>query len=130
MGSDAKAIAEKHKQLFQIWKDNNMSTFKDWLIYYNNVEPFVDALSKIHTLYRQKNIDVFKQTISVPGIARLPLFRAAPSANVFFALFDYRNKYLHTTVKSNIVGEPSIIFQRHMKKGETKIRNGEKTCQL
>ena len=53
LGSDAEAIAEKHKQLLQIWKDNNMSTFKDWLVYYNNldVEPFVDALSKMHTLY-------------------------------------------------------------------------------
>ena len=126
LGFDAETIAEKHKQLLQIWKDNNMSTFKDWLIYYNNldVEPFVDALSKMHTFYRQKNIDVFKQTISVPGIARLLLFRAARSANV-----DDRNKDLHKTVKSNIVGGPSIIFQRHMKKGETKIRNGEQTCQ-
>ena len=36
---------------------------------------------------------------------------------------------LHQTVKDKIVGGPSIVFQRHMKKGVAKIRNGEKTCQ-
>ena len=29
LGSDAETIAVKHEQPLQIWKDNNMSTFKD-----------------------------------------------------------------------------------------------------
>ena len=122
---------EIYKQLQKIWIDNGMCTFRDWLIYYNNldVKPFVEALSKMHSFYKAKRVDVFKQTISVPGIARILLFRAARTANASFPLFNKKNEDLYRTVKRNIVGGPSIIFQRHMKAGETKIRNGLKTCQ-
>ena len=71
-----------------------MTTFKDWLIYYNNldVKPFVEAVGKMHNFYKPKHIDVFKQTISVPGIARLLLLKAAHNANVSFALFNQQNR--------------------------------------
>ena len=75
-----------------------------------------------------KQIDVFKQTISVPGIARILLFRSAREANASFSIFDNKNKDLYHTIKKNIVGGPSIIFHRHQKAGKSKIRN-EKTCQ-
>ena len=121
---------EKYIQLHEIWRENNMTTFRDWVIYYNNldVEPFVEALEKMRRFYMNKQIDVFKQTISVPGIARILLFRSAREANASFSIFDNKNKDLYHTIKKNIVGGPSIIFHRHQKAGKSKIRN-EKTCQ-
>ena len=124
---------EKYIQLHEIWRENNMTTFRDWVIYYNNldVEPFVEALEKMRRFYMNKQIDVFKQTISVPGIARILLFRSAREANASFSIFDNKNKDLYHTIKKNIVGGPSIIFHRHQKAGKSKIRkNLPKNCRV
>jgi hypothetical protein len=67
--------------------------------------------------------------MSVPGIARLLLFRAAREANASFALFDDKNADLHQLFKKNIVGGASIIYHRHHQAGVSKIRGGPHTCQ-
>ena len=112
-----------------IWENNKMTTFQDFLMWYNNldVKPFVEAVQKFQHFYFDKGIDVFKVAISVPGIARQLLFKTAKTQNVNFALFDESNKDLYQTVKRNIVGGPSIIFTRHHCAGQTLIR-GQKTC--
>ena len=107
-----------------------MITFKDFLVWYNNldVKPFVEAVKKFQQFYFQKGVDVFKTAISVPGIARQLLFKTARKHKVNFALFDDHNKDLYQTIKRNIIGGPSIIFTRHHCAGKTKIR-GQKSCQ-
>lgn len=68
--------------------------------------------------------------MSVPGIARTMLFRASACAQATFALYSSNDNDLYKTVKTNIVGGPSIIFNRYAKTGETFIRNNpEKPCQ-
>ena len=39
---------EDYQYCQQVWSDNNMQTFKDFLIWYNNqdVQPFCEALEK------------------------------------------------------------------------------------
>ena len=101
-----------------------MTTFQDFLVWYNNLDvaPFVQAVGKFQQFYFQKGIDVFKSAISVPGIARQLLFKTAKKQKVNFALFDNHNKDLYQTIKHNIVGGPSIIFTRHHCAGKTLIR--------
>ncbi len=109
-----------------------MTTFKDFLVWYNNLDvaPFVTAVERLQEFYFNKGIDVFKTSISVPGIARQLLFRTAKDAGVNFALFDKKSSDLYDTFKQNVVGGPSIIFKRHAKAGETFIRNNQnKLCQ-
>ena len=81
----------------QIWRDLEMTTFRDFLVWYNNLDvlPFVEAVEKFQQFYFDKGIDVFKSAISVPGIARQLLFRTARQHNVNFALFDENNKDLY-----------------------------------
>ena len=88
-----------------------MSTFKDYLIYYNNLDcgPFVEAVQNLQKYYFDKNIDIFKVSISLPGIARQMVFECGRQAGASFALFDDSNKDLYYTVKQNIIGGPSII---------------------
>ena len=114
----------------QIWQRLNMQTFQDFLIWYNNldVKPFVAAATKLQQFYFQKEIDVFKTTISVPGIARKLLFNTARRHGAEFALMDKRNKDLHDKIKANICGGVSQIFTRFHKSGVTQLR-GDKTCQ-
>ena len=110
------------------WRDNRMKTMRDFLMWYNNrdVVPFLDAIDKQFAFYKQQNIDMFKDGVSVLGLTLLYLFNELPS-NTFFTVFNQTNSDLHLLVKDNIVGGPAIIFHRYHEKDITKIR-GEETC--
>ena len=112
-----------------VWHDNQMTTMRDYLIWYNNrdVTPFLEAISKQFAFYRDRDIDMFKDGISVPGLILLYLFTDLPS-KTYFVTFNRTNSDLHKLVKDNIVGGPAIIFHRYHEKDVTKIRGGGETC--
>ena len=119
---------EDYARCQAVWRDNGMKTMHDFLVWYNNrdVVPFLDAIDKQFAFYKQQNIDMFKDGVSVPGLTLLYLFNELPS-NTFFTVFNQTNSDLHLLVKDNIVGGPAIIFHRYHEKDITKIR-GEETC--
>ncbi|KAI8484923.1 hypothetical protein Bbelb_373300 [Branchiostoma belcheri] len=112
----------------EVWKDHNMRTMKDFLMWYNNkdVVPMFD-------FYKERQIDMFKDGISVPGLTMKYLFMDLD--DTYFTCMD--NEDVYKLFKNNIVGGPSIIFHRHHQKGVTCIREREmkedgrepKTCQ-
>ena len=112
-----------------VWRDNGMETLREYLIWYNNrdVTPFLDAIAKQAAFYHNRHIDIFKDGISVPGLALSYMFNDLPP-NTFFTVFNETSKDLHHLVKDNIVGEPAIIFHRYHEKDVTKIRRGRETC--
>ena len=112
-----------------VWRDNGMETLREYLIWYNNrdVTPFLDAIAKQAGFYKQQNIDMFKDGISVPGLSLLHLFNDLPN-DTNFTVFNRTNSDLHELVKDNIVGGPAIIFHRYYEKDVTKIRGGGETC--
>ena len=112
-----------------VWGDNQMTTMRDYLIWYNNrdVTPFPDAIAKQAAFYRDRHIDMFKDGISVPGLSLLHLFNDLPN-DTNFVTFNRTNSDLHKLVKDNIVGGPAIIFHRYHEKDVTKIRGGGETC--
>ena len=111
-----------------VWRDNRMTTMRDYLIWYNNrdVEPFLEAIAKQATFYHDRHIDMFKDGISVPSLSLLYLFNGLPP-DTNFVTFNRTNSDLHQLVKDNIVGGPAFIFHRYHEKGVTRIRGGE-TC--
>ena len=64
-----------------------MQTFKDYLIYYNNLDtaPFCSALKNFFEIYKSQGIDIFKEYITLPGVARKMLYNSTASN---FALFN------------------------------------------
>ena len=123
---------ENYEFCKKVWEENDMQNFSDYLSYYNNkdVGPFVHAVSNLQSFYYEKGIDVFKETLSVPGVARKMIFEVGKKNNASFALIDRSNKDLHEKIKSNIIGGPSIVFNRYAKVGETPIKNDESNiCQ-
>ena len=112
-----------------VWHDNQMTTMRDYLVWYNNrdVTPFLEAISKQFAFYRDRDIDMFKDGISVPGLTLLYLFTYLPS-KTYFVTFNRTNSDLHKLVKDNIVGGPAIIFHRYHEKNVTRIRGGGETC--
>ena len=113
---------EEYAYCQQVWKEENMSTFKDYLVWYNNrdVAPFMDALQKQFNFYVQLGLDMFKDGLSVPGLTLKYLFMTCE--DTIFTLFDHCNKNLHDLVRENMVGGPSIIFHRYHEVGITKIQ--------
>ena len=105
-----------------------MKTLREYLVWYNNrdVTPFLEAIDKQFTFYRHRDIDMFKDGISVPGLSLLYMFNDL-SPDTHFVAFNRTNSDLHQLVKDNIVGGPAIIFHRYHEKDVTKIRGGE-TC--
>ena len=110
-----------YNELLEIWDKNDMKSFKDYLIYYNNLDtgPFCIALKTLMEFYFDQNIDLFKDFCTLPGIARQLLFK---SIEVSFSLFAKSNSDMYYTFKKNIVGGPSIIFTRYHEKNVTLIK--------
>jgi len=109
----------------QVWRDRNMTTMKDFVLWYNclDVEPFLKALQKQITLYKGLGVDLLKDGISVPGITLKYLFQTLTKSSTYFTLFDEKQKETHKLLRDNIVGGPSIIFHREHHKDKTYIRN-------
>jgi hypothetical protein len=130
-GPAPKSGVENYEWLKKVWTDRGMKNIRDFLIWYNNLDvgPFTRGVEKLQKFYFDKGIDVFKISISLPGVARSMIFKHAIDQRASFALCDARNKDLHQTIKRNIVGGPSIIFTREHKAGVTYIReNPNKPC--
>jgi hypothetical protein len=125
LGDDADTISKNYNWLLQKWSDENMRTFKDFLVWYNNLDvgPFVEALSNLTEFYFQNEIDVLKETVSIPGISRKMMYRSAKKERAVFSLIDKANSDLYYLIKNNIVGGPSIIFKRFCQRDETFVRN-------
>ena len=111
-----------YKSLQELWRSKDMKTLKDLLIYYNtcDVVGFVAAVTKMIHFYQTRDIDLFKDYVSVPGVARRLLFK---SNNCSFPLFDHKTQDIFRTVSCSAVGGPSIVFRRFMKVGESNIRD-------
>ena len=90
----------------------------DYLEYYNNCDviPMVEAINKMFEFYRAKKFDMFKDAISLPGLAYKMLMNC-PNAN--FSLFEEEDKHLYYMLKNNIRGGPSIIFNRYQEVNKT-----------
>lgn len=104
---------ENYEELKRLWHEKGMTRFADFLQFYNNrdVEPFVEAVEKMMVFYVKNGIDLFKDTISVPGAARQMLMKMK-DPDCHFTLFSNFNKDIYMKIKNNIVGGPSIIFHR------------------
>ena len=89
--------AEDYAYCQKIWKEEHMTTMKDYLIWYNNrdVVPFLEALEKQFNFYKQLGVDMFKDGISVPGLTLKYLFKTSSST---FCLYDKKNSDLHDLV--------------------------------
>jgi hypothetical protein len=85
------------------------TTMKEFLTWYNNkdVVPMLEALEKMFQFNQNRHIDMFKDSISVPGLTLKYMFQDLPD---YSTLPDEKNKDLYDLCKNNIVGGPRIVF--------------------
>ena len=70
-----------YKKLQKIWEDKAITRFEDYLIYYNNLDtgPFVIALRNMLKVHFDEGIDIFKDCVTLPGVARRMLYNSSSS---------------------------------------------------
>jgi hypothetical protein len=117
---------EEYEYCQKMWEEHNMQTLGDFLCWYNllDVIPFCEALEKMWNFYVNMKVDIFKDCISIPGVARKLVFRTS-TQSAHFAIPDKSNKEIYEVLKKNLVGGPSIVFNRHQENGKTRIRGGK-----
>jgi len=98
-----------------------MRTFKDWLLYYNNldVEPGLEVLAKMRNFYTEKGIDILKDAVSISGVSVHHLLRGAIERG---ADLDSPGKEAYGMLKRAVIGGPSLVFTGYHEVGITGIR--------
>ena len=123
--SKLKTGPENCQWLHQLWTENQWSTFADFLKWYNDLDvtPMIQAIENMNEFYKQKHIDFMHQAISLPGVAMRVCFNSITDPAAEFNLLNEKKKDIYQLFKQNIVGGPSIIFNRYHESGKTFIRN-------
>ena len=130
--SKPKTGPENYQWLQELWTENQWSTFADFLQWYNDLDvtPMLQAIENMNDFYKNICIDFIHQVISLPGVAMRVCFNSITDPTTEFHLFNSKNKEIYQLFKENIVGGPSIIFNRYHEAGKTFIRNNpNKPCQ-
>ena len=84
-------VIENHQYLQQIWKQEQMTSFKDFLRWYNkkDVVPTLEAMQKWIAFYHDKDIDMLKLGCTLPNLANICLHK---STDAKFYPFTEGNK--------------------------------------
>ena len=128
LGGSQEEIQANYKLCEEAWHREGMKTFKDFLVYYNSMDvgPMVKACKSWLRYYHQTDkIDVLKDTIGLPSIARRSMYQAASKFPGFlgFSLTENSHQNLEKLIVNNMVGGPSIIFTRYHEAGKTRLRD-------
>ena len=114
---------EEYTLVVDTWQKESWTSLRDHLIHYNllDVNPFVQAISNLLQPYFQDGIDLFKNSFSMSGAAKLQMQKEI-NRGTFFCLFPKRHSDLYQKLRSHLTGGLSMIFSRLAISGETKIR--------
>ena len=81
----------------------------------------IHAIENMNEFYKNIDIDFIQQAISIPGVAMRVCFNSITDPAAEFHLFNPKNKDIYCLFKEDIVGGPSIIFNRYHKAAKTFI---------
>ena len=118
---------ENYQYLQQIWKQEQMSSFKHFWRWYNNkdVVPTLEAMRKMIAFYHEKHIGMLKLGCTLPNLANICLHK---STDAKFYPFTEGDKDLLEKLLEHVVGGPSIVFTRKAVVDEISIRKSANIC--
>ena len=119
--------AGNYSYLQNIWVSEEIKSFKDFLMWYNNKVdvPTLEAMQKMIEFYHQKEIDMLKLGCILPNLANICLDKSTDSN---FYLFTESDKDFLEKTREGMVGCPSIVFTRKAVVDETFIRKSTNVC--
>ena len=112
---------ENYNYLKSIWEQEKMTTFRNFLRWYNNkdVVPTLDAMQEMIEFYHDKGIDMLKLGCTLPNLANICLHK---STDYKFYPFFSSDSDLLEKIREDMTGGPSIVFTRKAVTNETFIR--------
>ena len=118
---------ENYQYQQQVWKQEQMSSFKDFLRCYNNknVVPTLEAMQKTFVFYQEEDIVMLKFGFTLPNLANICLHKAT-DAN-FYPFTDGDKNFLQKN-REDVAGGPSIVFTRKTVVDETFLRKSLNLC--
>ena len=118
---------DNYKYLQEIWQKYGMTTFKDFLQWYNNkdVVPTLEAMQKMVQFYHQKKINMLKLRCTLPNLANIFFHK---STNEKFYPFRESDRDLCEKIREDMTGGPSIVFTRKAVVDGTFIRDSSNVC--
>ena len=118
---------ENYEYLQQIWKHEQMSSFKDFLRWYNNknVVPTLEAMQKVIAFYHDKDIDMLKLGCTLPNLPKICVHKSTDAK--FYPLTEGYKELLEK-LREDFAGGPSIVYTRKAIVFETFIRNSTNLC--
>ena len=118
---------ENYQYLQQIWKQEQMSSFKDFLRWHNNkdVVPTLEAIQKRIASYHDKDIDMLKLGCTLPNLANICSHK---STDAKLYPFTEGDEDLLEKIREYVVGGPSIVFTRKAVVDETFFRKSTNLC--
>ena len=118
---------ENYQYLQPMWKQEQMSSFKDFLRWYNNkdVVPTLEAMQKMIAFYHDKDNDMSNFGCTLPNLATVCLHK---STDAKFYPFTEGDKDLFEKIREDVAGGPSIVSTRKAVVDETFIRKSTNLC--
>ena len=118
---------ENYQYLQQIWKQEQMSSFRDFLRWYytKDVVPTLEAMQKMIAFYHDKDVDMLKLGCTLPNLANICLHKFTDAK--FYPITE-RGKNLLEKIRKDVVVGPSIVFTRKAVVFETFIRKSANIC--
>ena len=118
---------ENYQCLQQLWKQDPMNTFKDFLRWYNikDVVPILEAMQKTNAFYYDKDIDMLKHGCTLPNLVNKYLHKST-DAKIYPITEGDEN--LLEKIREDVVGGPSIVFTSKAVVDETFIRKSTNIC--
>ena len=118
---------ENYHYLQQIWKQEEMNSYKDFLRCYNNkdIVPTLEAMQKLIAFYHDKDIDMLKLGCTLPNLASVCLHK---STDAKFYSFTEADKDILEKFREDVVGGPSIVFTRKAVVDEIFFRKSTNLC--
>ena len=122
-----KSMLENYNDLKTIWEREHMTSMLDYLRWYNNkdVVPTLVAIQRMMQFYHDQGMDMLKLGCTLPNLANTFLHKS--TTDKFFP-FTEGDKEYDSYIRENIVGGPSIVFNRYAKVGETFIGDTNNLC--
>ena len=118
---------ESYHYLQQVWKQEQMSSFKHFLRWYNKIDvvPTLEAMQKMIAFYHDEKVDMLNIGCTLRKLANIFLGK---STDAKFYPFTEGDKDQLDKVREDVVGGPSIVFTRKANVDETFIGKSTNIC--
>ena len=119
----------EYQHCLDIWCQNNMQSFSDYLQYYNQLDctATIAGIAKMMTFYQTLNVCLFTDGISLPGLCSHILFDPLQD-QTFFGCISPAQKQVFVALRAAVTGGLSCTFTRYHEKNKTLLSHGSNIC--